>query len=82
MVTIIAVIIIIIIIIIIIVIIIIIKIIVIIIIIIGPCLPGDKIDPLDQKYLQSNYSLGQNILEPYNVLVHIRLTISKVKRYI
>ena len=32
-------------------------IIMIIIIIIGPCLLGDKIDPLDQKYLQSNYKI-------------------------
>ena len=62
--------------------IIVVIIIIIIIIIIGPCLLGDKIDPLDQKYLQSNYNLRHNILELCNVLVHIRLTTSKVKRYI
>ena len=39
------------------VIIIIIIIIITTIIIIGSCLLGDKIDPLDQKYLQSNYKI-------------------------
>ena len=37
--------------------IIVVVVIIIIIIIIDPCLLGDKIDPLDQKYLQSNYKI-------------------------